>query len=115
LSGDTRCGMIRAVNNNRDMPVSAEDVAHIAKLARLSLNEQEIEMYATQLSGIFSYMSLLDEVDTDGVEQTCQVTGLEDITREDVAVPITEEQRAALIAAFPERVGDLLKVQAVFT
>ncbi len=96
------------------MQVTVQEVEHIAKLARLSLTEQELDTYATQLSGIFSYMTVLDEVDTESIPQTCQVTGLEDVTREDVALPISAEQRAALIHEFPEKVGDLLKVQAVF-
>lgn len=96
------------------MKLTPEQVAQIATLARLSLTEEEKVHYAEQLSVIFDYIEMLDEVLTDGVEETCQVTGLMDVSREDVVVSIDEETRKKFIACFPEKSGDLLKVKAVF-
>jgi aspartyl-tRNA(Asn)/glutamyl-tRNA(Gln) amidotransferase subunit C len=92
----------------------AKDIEQIAVLARLALTEEEKDQYAKELSVVFDYMELLNEVDITDVAETSQVTGLEDVYREDVAVPCDEETRKKLIAAFPERVGNLLKVPAVF-
>ncbi|PIR74858.1 MAG: Asp-tRNA(Asn)/Glu-tRNA(Gln) amidotransferase GatCAB subunit C [Candidatus Magasanikbacteria bacterium CG10_big_fil_rev_8_21_14_0_10_47_10] len=96
------------------MSIQNKDIEHVAKLARLSLSEEEVKMYAEQLSVIFEYMDLLKTVDTDGVAETCQVTGLEDVFRFDTQEPCDPEVRAKLIAGFPDRSGNLLKVKAVF-
>ena len=86
----------------------------MSTLARLSLTDNEKEYYAEQLSVILDYIEILNEVDTTGVEETCQVTGLMDVVREDVPISIDEETRKKLIDCFPEKSGDLLKVKAVF-
>lgn len=55
----------------------------MAKLARLGLTSEEIAKFQTQLSSILDYVGQLNEVDTDGVEPTAQVTGLVNVMRED--------------------------------
>ncbi len=96
------------------MKLTIDQVAQIATLARLQLTEEEKIRYAEQLSAIFGYIEMLSEVPTDGVEETCQVTGLMDVVREDEVKKIPEDMRKKLIASFPEKSGDLLKVKAVF-
>lgn len=90
------------------------DIDHLAHLARLTLTEEEKKRYADELSVVFDYFEMLNEVNTDGVEETCQVTGLEDVTRADEVKDCDEEVRKKLLAQFPEAVGALLKVKAVF-
>ena len=94
--------------------LSSEDIEYIATLARLALSKQEKKRYAEQLSAVFDSMQLLNEVDTADVAETCQVTGLEDVVREDIVLECSEETKKKLIAAFPEKLGQLLKVKAVF-
>ncbi len=65
------------------MSLTPEQVRHVAKLARLRLSEAEVEKFSTQLSSILDYVAILNEVDTEGVEPTSQVTGLENVTRAD--------------------------------
>lgn len=96
------------------MKLTPKEVQHVADLARLELNDVEKKRYAKELSVIFDYVEMLNEVDTDGIEETCQVTGLEDVVREDYVVETTPEERKALIEQFPEKMGNLLKVKAVF-
>jgi aspartyl-tRNA(Asn)/glutamyl-tRNA(Gln) amidotransferase subunit C len=48
--------------------ITTEDVAHIAKLARLALDRTELERMATQLNGILAHMEELRGVDIAGVE-----------------------------------------------
>lgn len=98
-----------------NMKLTVTDIEKIADLARLELTEAEKIEYAEQLSTVFTYMDMLNAVDTEGVPETCQVTGLEDVTREDVAVQADLGVRKKLIAAFPEQEANLLKVQAVFS
>ncbi len=96
------------------MSVSIEEIEKIATLARLSLTEEEKNRYAEQLSQVLGYIDMLNEVDTSQVEETCQVTELSDIVRKDEAIPSSEEKRKKLIAQFPDKMGDLLRVKAVF-
>lgn len=67
--------------------INRQDVIHVAKLANLSLANEEIEKFHSQLSDIVGYIGELDEVDTSDVEPTSQCTGLENITRSDEIQP----------------------------
>ncbi|MBU2542816.1 Asp-tRNA(Asn)/Glu-tRNA(Gln) amidotransferase subunit GatC [Patescibacteria group bacterium] len=96
------------------MQLTPQQVEDIAKLARLELTSKEKKMYAEQLSVVLDYVEMLNEVDTEGVEETCQVTGLEDVVREDEIHECNEETKKKIIEQFPEKVGNLLKVRAVF-
>ena len=96
------------------MQLTPLEVKKIATLARLSLSEEETQSYAEQLTAIFGYVEMLNEVDTEGVEETSQVTGLQDVVREDVVVDCDEEMKNRLIEAFCEKQGALLKVKGVF-
>jgi len=96
------------------MKLSIEDVSHIAKLARLELTDGEKHMYADQLSVVLDYIEMLDEVDTEGVLETCQVTGLEDVVREDVVVECPQDMKEKIKAQFPKHQANLLKVKKVF-
>ncbi|HLD01929.1 MAG TPA: Asp-tRNA(Asn)/Glu-tRNA(Gln) amidotransferase subunit GatC [Patescibacteria group bacterium] len=59
------------------------NVAHIAKLANLSVTSDEEKKFETQLSSVLDYIKRLEEVDVSGVEPTSQITGLENVFRED--------------------------------
>jgi len=96
------------------MKLSVKEIEQIATLARLELSEKEKQMYAEQLSVVLDYIEMLNEVDTNGVVETCQVTGLEDVVREDKAQETSQEIKQKLINSFPEKTGNLLKVKAVF-
>ena len=61
------------------------DVTRVAKLANLTITKDEEEKFEKQLSDVLEYIEVLDEVDTKDVKPTSQVTGLENITQEDVA------------------------------
>lgn len=69
------------------------DVKHVAHLAELPLKDEEIKKLEEQLESTLDYIQQLDEVDTKNIEPTSQVTGLENITREDIATEsLTQEQ-----------------------
>jgi len=59
------------------------DVKKVAKLANLSLSPDEEEKYFEQLSKILEYIDKLNEVDTENVEPTYNVTGLSNVMRPD--------------------------------
>lgn len=96
------------------MKLTKEEIQSIATLARLELNEEELAMYAHQLTDVLEYVEMLQEVDTSSVEETCQVTGLVDVFREDNVIDTDPDTKKALIESFPDRTGSLLRVQEVF-
>jgi len=70
------------------------DVLHIAKLANLPLKKEEVEKYEQQLSSILSYIDKLQKLDTKGIEETSQTTGLENITVDDTTTPSLSQEEA---------------------
>lgn len=70
------------------------DVKHIAKLANLKIKSEDEQKFEQQLNEILGYVEKLSEVDTKGVEITSQVTGFENVTREDVAKPSLPQKEA---------------------
>lgn len=63
--------------------LSREDILKLARLARLTVSDEEVESYRTELSEILKYVEQLQSVDVDGLEPTTQVTGLTNVMRED--------------------------------
>lgn len=64
--------------------LTQEDIVKLARLARLELSEAEVAEYADELSAILQYVEQLGSVDVTGLKPTNQVTGLVNVTREDV-------------------------------
>ena len=89
------------------------DVAHIAKLANLPLNPEEKEKFEKQLSEILTYVEKLNEVDTTNVEPTSQVTGLENVTREDETRPSLSQEES--LSNTKSKKNGLFKVPAILT
>lgn len=67
------------------MPIRPEEVAKVAKLARLRLDADALEGFAEQMDGILAYMETLGEVDTAGVEPLYSPVLHETPLREDVS------------------------------
>lgn len=94
--------------------LTKEEVQHIAKLARLDLTEEELAKFQTELSSIVEYIGTLSEVDTNGVEETAQVTGLVNRLREDEAEKCDDDTRQRLLDALPDKQDGYAKVKNVF-
>lgn len=72
------------------------DITHVAKLANLSLSQEEEQKFEKQLEETTEYVKNLNEVNTQEIEPTSQVTGLENVTREDEIKPsLTQDQALA--------------------
>ena len=67
--------------------IGIREVEHVAKLARLSLSDQEKKLYAEQLAKIIDYFDQLKAVDTEGVEPLCHALSVLNVMREDQVVP----------------------------
>jgi len=96
------------------MKLNKQEVEHIALLARLHLTEKEKEKFTKELSQVLEYIEILNEVDTDDVEPTYQVTGLANVYREDKVVGCSEEEMKDVRGQFPESKDGLLKVPGIF-
>ncbi|HSA84081.1 MAG TPA: Asp-tRNA(Asn)/Glu-tRNA(Gln) amidotransferase subunit GatC [Patescibacteria group bacterium] len=89
------------------------NVTHVAKLANLPLSEKEIKQFDVQLEETLNYIAHLNEIDTENIQPTSQVTGLENIVAEDIPIEsLTQEQ--ALANAKNQHNG-LFKVKGIFT
>jgi aspartyl-tRNA(Asn)/glutamyl-tRNA(Gln) amidotransferase subunit C len=74
--------------------LTIDEVRHVAQLAKLTLSDEELVKFQTQLSAILDYVRQLQAVDTTGVEETSQVTGLENVLRDDVVVENLSNEEA---------------------
>lgn len=97
------------------MKLSLEEVERIAALARLELSAEEKVAFVRQLSSILEYVDKLGAANTTDVEPMAHVLPIRNVFREDVAEACDPAVRDALIAAFPDKQSDLLKVKAVFS
>jgi aspartyl-tRNA(Asn)/glutamyl-tRNA(Gln) amidotransferase subunit C len=92
--------------------LSADEVRHVAELAKLRLTEAEIEQYAGQLSAILEYAERLQEVDTSSVPPTPYILPLVNVMREDVPAPSLSNEDA--LANAPDGEDGFFRVRAVF-
>lgn len=88
------------------------DAKRIAKLANLNLRKDEVEKYEKQLSPILEYVNQLSQVSTDNIPETSQTTGLENVTKEDVASPSLSQNQA--LSNTKSKHNGLFKVKAIF-
>lgn len=63
--------------------ISRDDVLALARLSSLQLTDDETDALTNDLGSIIEYVQQLNELDTNGVEPTYQVTGLENVWRND--------------------------------
>jgi aspartyl-tRNA(Asn)/glutamyl-tRNA(Gln) amidotransferase subunit C len=94
------------------MKLTKAEVEKIAKLSRLELTKDEKELYASQLSKVLDYVEKLNEVDTENVAITAQVTGLENVYRNDKMEQ--GDLQKELVKQAAEYEDDLIKTKSVF-
>lgn len=76
--------------------ISRDEVAHLARLARLALTDSELDSFAGQLDAILGHVSQIQAVDVTGVEATDNPLTSVNVFREDVPQPsLTQEQALA--------------------
>lgn len=86
-------------------PLTPEQVEAIAHLARLQLTADELAVMTRQLDAIVEYVTLLQEVNTDGVEPMAHALPVHNVFREDEAVPSLPVEEAVACAPDPRRSG----------
>ena len=93
------------------MPLTREQVEHVAKLAHLSLTPEEAEGFTSQLSQILDYIDKLQELDVKGVEPTAHVEVQSTPLRADEPRPSLPVDEA--LANAPEREGSHILVPRI--
>jgi aspartyl-tRNA(Asn)/glutamyl-tRNA(Gln) amidotransferase subunit C len=91
--------------------IGTTEVERIAKLARIGLSPEETSQMSVELGRILEFVEQLQAVDIEGMAPTDQVTGLEDVWREDVVKPSLP--RDQLLANVPEQKDGYIVVKRV--
>jgi aspartyl-tRNA(Asn)/glutamyl-tRNA(Gln) amidotransferase subunit C len=66
--------------------ISTDDVAHVARLARLKLSGEELDQYTKQLGAVLEHARDVEALDTAGVEPTAHPLPVVNVFRDDVVV-----------------------------
>lgn len=93
------------------MKITTEEVAYVAKLARLELSPAEVEKTTEQLDSILSYVEKLGELDTEGVPPTTHALSIHNAFRADEVKPSLPQEEA--LANGPSQNGQAFVVPRV--
>jgi aspartyl-tRNA(Asn)/glutamyl-tRNA(Gln) amidotransferase subunit C len=91
--------------------ISRADVAHVARLARLDLTDDELERFTDQLGAVLEHARDVEALDTEGVPPTAHPLPLRNVLREDVVTPSLD--RDEVLAQAPEAEADRFKVPRI--
>jgi len=80
--------------------LTSDDVAHVARLARLNLTPEELERATAQLGDMLEHFADIDALDLDGVEPMAQPFALTNVMRDDVEGNVLD--RAEVLAEAPD-------------
>lgn len=94
-----------------DPKITPAQVRHVAKLARLALDDAELARLGGQLEAILGYVAKIDEVDVSGVEPMAHAAQLTNVLREDAVEPPLPLEKVLQNA--PETDGPFFKVPKV--
>jgi aspartyl-tRNA(Asn)/glutamyl-tRNA(Gln) amidotransferase subunit C len=93
------------------MKISKKEVENVARLARLSLTDEELNRMTGQLDNILSYVDKLEELDTTNVVPTTHVISLSNAFREDVIKESLSQEEA--VKNGPQHDGEMFQVPRI--
>jgi aspartyl-tRNA(Asn)/glutamyl-tRNA(Gln) amidotransferase subunit C len=91
--------------------IGLDEVAYVARLARLELSEEDTALFAAQLSSILDHVAALSRLDTTGVRPTSHPLELANVWRADVVVPSLDHDVA--LRAAPSAEDGKFKVPSI--
>jgi aspartyl-tRNA(Asn)/glutamyl-tRNA(Gln) amidotransferase subunit C len=91
--------------------ISTADVAHVARLARLDLSDQDLEQFTEQLGAVLDHARDVEALDTAGVPPTAHPLPLRNVLRPDVVVPSLD--REEVLAQAPEAEAGQFRVPRI--
>ncbi|MGE0795402.1 MAG: Asp-tRNA(Asn)/Glu-tRNA(Gln) amidotransferase subunit GatC [Acidimicrobiia bacterium] len=80
-------------------PITRDDVAHVARLARLTLDDDELDRFTVQLGAVLAHAEDVASLDTEGVPPTAHPLPLVNVLRDDVVRPSLD--RDEVLASAP--------------
>jgi len=90
--------------------VSLDDVRHVARLARMALSDEELERVRRELNRIMGYFAELQQLDTEGVEDTSHAIRMTNVYRPDEVAPGTPRDK--ILQNAPDSVESFSRVPA---
>lgn len=93
------------------MAITIQEVKHIAKLAKITFTEAELERFTRELNKILEYVEKLNELDTSNVEPLSHTTDIHNVMRADEVKPSLPVDE--VLANAPSREGNFFKVPKV--
>ena len=91
--------------------LSRDDVLHVAKLARLQLTDEEVDLFTEQLAAVLEHAADVEALDTSGVPATAHPLPLENVLRDDVVTPSLD--RDEVLREAPETEDGRFKVPPI--
>lgn len=93
------------------MAISKEEIIHIAKLASLNLSETEIERYTKDMQEILEFANTINNVNTDGMNETIAANEKSNVFRKDEVVNF--ENRDLLLSNAPSQDEGMFRIPKV--
>ncbi len=93
------------------MAISKEEVVHIAKLASLNLSDEEIEKYTGDMQEILEFANMINNVNTDGMNETVATNEKCNVFRKDEVVNF--ENRELLLQNAPSQDEGMFRIPKV--
>ena len=91
--------------------ISKEQVKKVAELARIDLNEDEIDHHSFQLEKILDYINQLEKIDTENIPCTTRAIEVVNVVRDDINEKFDETDQILDLA--PSREDDFFKVPKI--
>ena len=93
--------------------ISSNEVKKVAQLARLELNESEIQKHAEQLENILGYIKQLEKINTDNIPCTTRAIEVVNVLRKDEKKDY--ENSEELLDLAPSRENQFFKVPKIIS
>jgi aspartyl-tRNA(Asn)/glutamyl-tRNA(Gln) amidotransferase subunit C len=91
--------------------ITDSDVRHVARLARLSLSDEEVQLFTGQLAAVLEHAEDIEAMDTAGVPPTAHPLELANVLRDDVPTPCLD--REEVLAAAPAAEDGRFRVPSI--
>lgn len=91
--------------------ISPADAAHVARLARLDLTDEELALFTDQLAAVLEHAADVEALDTVGVPPTAHPLPMQNVLRADVAVASLD--REEVLAQAPDVEDDRFRVPRI--
>ena len=96
---------------SRKDPLTRQEVAHLARLARLAVTDDELDLFAGQLDAVLDAVAQVGKADVEDVPPMTHAVPLTNVTRPDVVTPSLP--RDVVLAEAPAAEDDRFRVPQI--